>query len=96
MANEYFIGGDQPRGIEPLGDNASTARAYFVDPEAISSVSPPTPTPELVVPTLDLDLLQTVRDRWQFYAIADRRAPTTHQTLNRDAVAKTLIRTEPS
>jgi beta-ureidopropionase len=72
VANEYFIGAINRVGIEPLGDNDFYGTSYFVDPEG-KFVGEPADThkPELVVRDLDLDLLQTVRDRWQFYR--DRR-----------------------
>ena len=45
---------------------------YFVDPEG-KFVGEPADDhkPELVVRDLDIDLIKTVRDRWQFYR--DRR-----------------------
>ena len=72
VANEYFVGAINRVGIEPLGDNDFYGTSYFVDPEG-KFVGEPADThkPELVVRDLDLDLLQTVRDRWQFYR--DRR-----------------------
>ena len=72
VANEYFVGAINRVGVEPLGDNDFYGTSYFVDPEG-KFVGEPADThkPELVVRDLDLDLLQTVRDRWQFYR--DRR-----------------------
>jgi beta-ureidopropionase len=72
VANEYFIGAINRVGSEPLGDNDFYGQTYFVDPEGkfVGDVAD-THEPELVVRDLDLSLLGTVRDRWQFYR--DRR-----------------------
>jgi N-carbamoylputrescine amidase len=72
VANEYYIGAINRVGIEPLGDNDFYGTTYFVDPEG-KFVGDPADDhkPELVVRDLDMDLIKTVRDRWQFYR--DRR-----------------------
>ncbi len=72
VANEYFIGAINRVGIEDLGDNDFYGQTYFVDPEGkfVGDVAD-THNPELIVRDLDLSLLKTVRDRWQFYR--DRR-----------------------
>ena len=72
VANEYFIGAINRVGIEPLGENDFYGTSYFVDPEG-KFVGDPADDhkPELIVRDLDIDLLKTVRDRWQFYR--DRR-----------------------
>jgi N-carbamoylputrescine amidase len=72
VANEYYIGAINRVGIEPLGDNDFYGTTYFVDPEG-KFVGEPADDhkPELVVRDLDMDLVKTVRDRWQFYR--DRR-----------------------
>ncbi len=72
VANEYFIGAINRVGTEPLGDNDFYGQTYFVDPEGkfVGDVAD-THEPELIVRDLDLSLLQTVRERWQFYR--DRR-----------------------
>ena len=72
VANEYFIGAINRVGVEDLGDNDFYGQSYFVDPEGkfVGDVGD-THEPELIVRDLDLDLLGTVRDRWQFYR--DRR-----------------------
>ena len=72
VANEYFIGAINRVGIEPLGDDDFYGTSYFVDPEGkfVGAVGD-AHQPELLVRDLDLDLLQVVRDRWQFYR--DRR-----------------------
>jgi len=75
VANEYFIGAINRVGIEPLGDDDFYGSSYFVDPEG-QFVGEPADAhrPELVVRDLDLELIRTVRDRWQFYR--DRRPET--------------------
>ena len=72
VANEYFIGAINRVGIEPLGDDDFYGQSYFVDPEGkfVGEVGD-THEPELILRDLDLSLLATVRDRWQFYR--DRR-----------------------
>jgi N-carbamoylputrescine amidase len=72
VANEYFIGAINRVGVEQLGDNDVYGQSYFVDPEGkfVGDVGD-THKAELIVRDLDLDLLGTVRDRWQFYR--DRR-----------------------
>ena len=73
VANEYFIGAINRVGIEPdFGDNDFYGTSYFVDPEGkfVGDVGHDH-DPELIVRDLDLSLLDTVRDRWQFYR--DRR-----------------------
>jgi beta-ureidopropionase len=73
VANEYFIGAINRVGIEAdFGDNDFYGTSYFVDPEGkfVGDVGH-NHDPELIVRDLDLSLLDTVRDRWQFYR--DRR-----------------------
>ncbi|MFD3400481.1 nitrilase-related carbon-nitrogen hydrolase [Kribbella sp. NPDC058693] len=73
VANEYFIGAINRVGIESeFGDNDFYGTSYFVDPEGkfVGDVGHDH-DPELIIRDLDLGLLDTVRDRWQFYR--DRR-----------------------
>jgi beta-ureidopropionase len=73
VANEYFIGAINRVGIESdFGDNDFYGTSYFVDPEGkfVGDVGHDH-DPELIVRDLDLSLLDTVRERWQFYR--DRR-----------------------
>jgi N-carbamoylputrescine amidase len=73
VAIEYFIGAINRVGIESdFGDNDFYGTSYFVDPEGkfVGDVGHDH-DPELIVRDLDLNLLDTVRDRWQFYR--DRR-----------------------
>ncbi len=75
VANEYFIGAINRVGIEEQGDNDFYGTSYFVDPEGqfVGSVANDHDS-ELVLRDLDLSLIQTVRNRWQFYR--DRRTET--------------------
>jgi beta-ureidopropionase len=72
VANEYFIGAINRVGSEPLGDNDFYGQSYFVDPEGkfVGEVGD-THEAELIVRDIDLSLIRTVRERWQFYR--DRR-----------------------
>ncbi|GAB2573098.1 nitrilase-related carbon-nitrogen hydrolase [Kribbella endophytica] len=72
VANEYFIGAINRVGVEEYGDNDFYGTSYFVDPEGkfVGEVGDDQ-NAELIVRDLDLSLLDTVRDRWQFYR--DRR-----------------------
>ena len=75
VANEYFIGAINRVGSEPLGDNDFYGQSYFVDPEGkfVGGVGD-TYESELIIRDLDLSLIRTVRERWQFYR--DRRPET--------------------
>jgi beta-ureidopropionase len=72
VANEYYIGAINRVGVEELGDNDFYGQSYFADPEGkfVGDVGD-THQPELIVRDLDLGLIKTVRERWQFYR--DRR-----------------------
>ncbi|WP_433360775.1 nitrilase-related carbon-nitrogen hydrolase [Actinoplanes sp. CA-142083] len=80
VANEYFIGAINRVGIEPLGDNDFYGTSYFVDPEGkfVGEVGD-AHDPELIVRDLDLSLIKTVRERWQFYR--DRRPESYTRTV---------------
>jgi beta-ureidopropionase len=80
VANEYFIGAINRVGSEPLGDNDFYGQSYFVDPEGkfVGGVGD-TYESELIVRDLDLSLIRTVRERWQFYR--DRRPETYTRTV---------------
>ncbi|MEU4195078.1 nitrilase-related carbon-nitrogen hydrolase [Kribbella sp. NPDC026611] len=82
VANEYFVGAINRVGIESdLGDNDFYGTSYFVDPEGKFVGDPGHDhDPELIVRDLDLSLLDTVRDRWQFYR--DRR-PDAYEDLTK-------------
>jgi len=80
VANEYFIGAINRVGTEQLGDNDFYGQSYFVDPEGrfVGEVGD-THEPELIVRDLDLGLIKTVRERWQFYR--DRRPESYTRTV---------------
>jgi beta-ureidopropionase len=80
VANEYFIGAINRVGIEPLGEDDFYGQSYFVDPEGkfVGDVGD-THEAELIVRDLDLSLIRTVRERWQFYR--DRRPETYTRTV---------------
>jgi len=82
VANAYFVGAINRVGIEPLGDDDFYGTSYFVDPEGkfVGDVGDAY-KPELIVRDLDMDLIKTVRDRWQFYR--DRR-PDAYGDLTQD------------
>ena len=72
IANGYFVGTINRVGIEPLGDNDFYGQSYFCTPrgEFVGDVGDDHQE-ELLVRDLDLDLIQEVRNVWQFYR--DRR-----------------------
>jgi N-carbamoylputrescine amidase len=72
IANGYFVGTINRVGIEPLGDDDFYGQSYFCTPrgEFVGDVGDDHEE-ELLVRDLDLDLIQEVRDVWQFYR--DRR-----------------------
>ena len=80
VANEYFIGAINRTGVEELGDNDFYGQSYFVDPEGkfVGEVGD-THNPELIVRDLDMGLIRTVRERWQFYR--DRRPESYTRTV---------------
>jgi N-carbamoylputrescine amidase len=72
IANGYFVGTINRVGIEPLGDDDFYGQSYFCTPrgEFIGDVGHAYDE-ELIVRDLDMSLIQTVRETWQFYR--DRR-----------------------
>nr|WP_221379997.1 nitrilase-related carbon-nitrogen hydrolase [Actinoplanes polyasparticus] len=80
VANEYYVGAINRVGTESLGDNDFYGQSYFVDPEGkfVGEVGD-THQPELIVRDLDLGLIKTVRERWQFYR--DRRPESYTRTV---------------
>jgi beta-ureidopropionase len=72
IANGYFVGTINRVGVEPLGDNDFYGQSYFCTPrgEFVGDVGDPHEE-ELLVRDLDLDLIEEVRQVWQFYR--DRR-----------------------
>ena len=73
VANGYYVGTINRVGIEePLGDDDFYGQCYFVDPRGqfVGEIGD-AHDEELLVRDLDLDLIEEVRQTWQFYR--DRR-----------------------
>jgi len=72
IANGYFVGTINRVGIEPLGEDDFYGQSYFCTPrgEFIGEVGHAYDE-ELIVRDLDMSLIKTVRETWQFYR--DRR-----------------------
>lgn len=72
VANGYYVGTINRVGKEPLGENDFYGQSYFVDPQGqfVGAVGD-AHNEELLVRSLDLDLIQEVRQTWQWYR--DRR-----------------------
>jgi N-carbamoylputrescine amidase len=72
VANEVYIGAINRVGKEPLGDNDFYGSSYFVNPRGqIVGESASDTKEEVIVRDLDMDLIEQVRQTWQFYR--DRR-----------------------
>jgi N-carbamoylputrescine amidase len=72
VANEYFIAAINRVGREPYGDNDFYGTSYFVDPRGqMVDGAASDSKEELLVPDLDFDLIEEVRQTWAFYR--DRR-----------------------
>jgi N-carbamoylputrescine amidase len=81
VANEYYIGAINRVGIEEYGDDVFYGTSYFVGPEGrLVGEAGATDAGELIVRDLDLDLIDTVRNKWAFYR--DRR-PDAYADLTR-------------
>ncbi len=81
VANEYYIGAINRVGTEELGDDDFYGTSYFVGPEGrLVGEAGATDLGELIVRDLDLDLIDTVRNKWAFYR--DRR-PDAYADLTR-------------
>jgi len=72
IANGYYVGTINRVGIEPLGDNDFYGQSYFVDPRGqfVGDVASDQDE-ELLVRDLNMDVVEEVRQTWQFYR--DRR-----------------------
>jgi N-carbamoylputrescine amidase len=72
LANGYFVGTINRVGVEPLGDDDFYGQSYFCDPRGqfVGAIGD-THAEELLVRDLDLDMIEEVRQTWQFYR--DRR-----------------------
>jgi beta-ureidopropionase len=81
VANEYYIGAINRVGIEEYGDDDFYGTSYFVGPEGrLVGEAGDRNNGELIVRDLDLDLIDTVRNKWAFYR--DRR-PDAYADLTR-------------
>ncbi len=75
VANGYFMGNVNRVGTEaPWNIGKFYGTSYFVDPRGQILAEGSEDDEELVVADLDLNLIQEVRDTWQFYR--DRRPET--------------------
>ncbi len=72
VANQYFVGAINRVGTEaPWHTGEFYGQSYFCDPRGQIVVEGSRDQDEVIIADLDLDLIQTVRDTWQFYR--DRR-----------------------
>jgi beta-ureidopropionase len=72
VANQYFIAAINRVGTEaPWNIGEFYGQSYFCDPRGQIVVEGSRDQDEVIIADLDLDLIQTVRDTWQFYR--DRR-----------------------
>jgi N-carbamoylputrescine amidase len=75
VANGYFVGAINRVGIEaPWNIGEFYGQSYFCDPRGQMLAVGSRDQDELVVADLDLDVIQQVRNTWQFYR--DRRPET--------------------
>jgi N-carbamoylputrescine amidase len=75
VANGYFMGNINRVGTEaPWNIGKFYGNSYFCDPRGQVVAEAGEDKDELVIADLDLDLIQEVRDTWQFYR--DRRPET--------------------
>ena len=71
-ANGYFLGAINRVGVEqPWAIGEFYGQSYVVDPRGQMVAMASRDRDELLVTDIDLDLIRTVRDTWQFYR--DRR-----------------------
>ncbi|MDE0889680.1 MAG: acyltransferase [Phycisphaerales bacterium] len=72
VANQYFVAAINRVGTEaPWNIGEFYGQSYFCDPRGQIVVEGSRDKDEVIIADLDLDLIQTVRDTWQFYR--DRR-----------------------
>jgi len=82
VANGYFVGASNRVGTEaPWNIGRFYGSSYFVDPRGQILACGSEDQDELVVATLDLDMIEEVRRTWQFFR--DRR-PETYGSLVED------------
>lgn len=72
VANQYFVGAINRVGTEaPWNIGEFYGQSYFCDPRGQIMIEGSRDRDEVIIADLDLDLIQTVRDTWQFFR--DRR-----------------------
>lgn len=75
VANQYFVGAINRVGMEkPWNIGEFYGQSYFCDPRGQTIKQASRDKDEVVIADLDLDLIQQVRNVWQFYR--DRRPET--------------------
>ena len=75
VANGYYVGASNRVGTEgPWNIGKFYGSSYFVDPRGAFLAQAGEDEDELVVATMDLDVIEDVRRIWQFYR--DRRPET--------------------
>lgn len=81
VANQYFVGAINRVGVEkPWCIGEFYGQSYFCDPRGQTIKQASRDKDEVVIADLDLDLIQQVRNVWQFYR--DRR-PETYGSVTR-------------
>ena len=81
VANQYYVGAINRVGTEaPWNIGEFYGQSYFCDPRGQIMTEASRDKDEVLVADLDLDLIEEVRNTWQFYR--DRR-PESYQNINR-------------
>jgi beta-ureidopropionase len=81
VANQYYVGAINRVGMEaPWNIGEFYGQSYFCDPRGQIMTEASRDKDEVLVADLDLDLIEEVRNTWQFFR--DRR-PESYQNINR-------------
>ena len=81
VANQYYVGAINRVGTEePWNIGEFYGQSYFCDPRGQIMTEASRDKDEVLVADLDLDLIEEVRNTWQFFR--DRR-PESYQSINR-------------
>jgi N-carbamoylputrescine amidase len=81
VANQYYVGAINRVGTEaPWNIGEFYGQSYFCDPRGQIMTEASRDKDEVLVADLDLDLIEEVRNTWQFFR--DRR-PESYQNINR-------------
>jgi beta-ureidopropionase len=81
VANQYYVGAINRVGMEaPWNIGEFYGQSYFCDPRGQIMTEASRDKDEVLVADLDLDLIEEVRNTWQFFR--DRR-PESYQSINR-------------